>query len=204
MAKKLFNCLQRMSRGWLHSGRETPDSLMALNTASVLTHLVEPLEGRQLLSVSLIRDISPGNASSSPSLRLSVPGGVAVFGGSGYFTATDSANGLELWKSDGTSDGTVMVKDINAGPDSSDPAYLTHVGGALLFGARTATHNQELWRSDGSAEGTAMVRDINPGPDFSDPSFPILVGNNLLFAAAHAETGWELWTSDGTEDGTRL
>ena len=30
-----------------------------------------------------------------------------------FFAANDSTNGLELWKSDGTRSGTVMVKDIN-------------------------------------------------------------------------------------------
>ncbi|MCB0845086.1 MAG: hypothetical protein KDE26_17680, partial [Bacteroidetes bacterium] len=30
-----------------------------------------------------------------------------------FFQANDGGNGEELWKSDGTYDGTVMVKDIN-------------------------------------------------------------------------------------------
>ena len=34
-------------------------------------------------------------------------------GGTLYFRATDGAHGFELWKSDGTPDGTQMVKDIN-------------------------------------------------------------------------------------------
>ena len=32
-----------------------------------------------------------------------------------YFSANDNAHGQELWKSDGTAAGTVMVKDINPG-----------------------------------------------------------------------------------------
>ena len=32
-----------------------------------------------------------------------------------YFNANDGNNGYELWKSDGTASGTVMVKDINIG-----------------------------------------------------------------------------------------
>ena len=31
-----------------------------------------------------------------------------------YFEANDGTNGYELWKSDGTASGTVMVKDITA------------------------------------------------------------------------------------------
>ena len=36
-----------------------------------------------------------------------------------YFVGNDGANGYELWKSDGTTAGTVMVKDIAPGSASS-------------------------------------------------------------------------------------
>ena len=36
-----------------------------------------------------------------------------------------SGNGFELWKSDGTENGTNLVKDINNGSKGSDPQYLT-------------------------------------------------------------------------------
>jgi len=39
------------------------------------------------------------------------------------FGATDGTNGIELWKSDGTDAGTVMLKDINNGSGSSRPFY---------------------------------------------------------------------------------
>jgi hypothetical protein len=49
------------------------------------------------------------------------------------FTAYDgSINGEELWKSDGTEAGTVMVKDINPGA-SSVPDQLTDVNGTLFL-----------------------------------------------------------------------
>ncbi len=37
-----------------------------------------------------------------------------------YFRASDGSTGLELWKSDGTSTGTVLVKDIR--PELAMPA----------------------------------------------------------------------------------
>jgi ELWxxDGT repeat protein len=49
-----------------------------------------------------------------------------------FFTATDGTNGYELWKSDGTADGTVMVKDIVA-DYGSYPSNFTVLGDKLYF-----------------------------------------------------------------------
>ena len=53
-----------------------------------------------------------------------------------YFTADDGINARELWKSDGTEAGTVLVKDIAAGGGfASSPDELTAFGGQLFFTA---------------------------------------------------------------------
>ena len=38
-----------------------------------------------------------------------------------YFMANDGSHGYELWKSDGTASGTVLVKDIFEGLGDSEP-----------------------------------------------------------------------------------
>jgi len=60
-----------------------------------------------------------------------------------YFVASTRAAGTELWTSDGTTAGTVMVADLAPGPDSSYPSGLELVGRTLFFGA-----NPGLWKLD--------------------------------------------------------
>ena len=57
-----------------------------------------------------------------------------------YFAAADGIHGRELWMSDGTAVGTVMVKDIWRGPRYSNPGALTDVGGTLYFQADDGAH----------------------------------------------------------------
>ncbi|MEX0675655.1 MAG: ELWxxDGT repeat protein [Pirellulales bacterium] len=121
-----------------------------------------------------------------------------------FFSANDGTNGFELWKSDGSENGTVQVKDINPNPgDGSYPRYLTNVSGELFFSANDTTDGRELWKSDGSEDGTVQVKDINPNT--GDGSYPYSLTNvngMLFFAANDGTNGNELWKSDGSQDGT--
>ena len=96
---------------------------------------LEILEDRLLPSLTphLLKDIAPGAVSSSPNDFTPV-GAIA------YFEAADGAHGAELWRSNGTSAGTILVKDINHGLGSSVPTYLTNVNGTLFFVANDGTH----------------------------------------------------------------
>ncbi|HYG74664.1 MAG TPA: ELWxxDGT repeat protein, partial [Planctomycetota bacterium] len=62
------------------------------------------------------------------------------------FAASDGRLGRELWKSDGTAGGTVLVDDIQPGAGTSSPQNLIVVGQTIFFSAFNETTGRELWK----------------------------------------------------------
>jgi ELWxxDGT repeat protein len=112
--------------------------------------------------------------------------------------------GTELWVSDGTSNGTQMLKDIFPGQNSSYPASFYKIGNKMIFMATDEVNGTEPWVTDGTEAGTFMLRDINYGSTGSYfNSTPVLVNNNKLYFTTYTPNeGSELWVTDGTQDGT--
>jgi len=146
----------------------------------------------------LVKDINPNGNGISPFPR----GGFTNVNGTLYFNADDGTSGRELWKSDGTTAGTVMIKDIAPGAGSSFfLPEVTNVNGTLYFSADDGMNGEELWKSDGTAAGTVLVKDIDPAGD-SSPGSLTNVNGSLYFTAIDGTNGRELWKSDGTTAGT--
>src|SRR5205807_403080 len=85
----------------------------------------------------MVKDINPGSLGSFPYHLANVNGTL-------FFAADDGTHGTELWKSDGTAAGTVLVQDINPN-GSSSPSYLINVNGTLFFTANDGLPGAEPW-----------------------------------------------------------
>ncbi|MFL6202042.1 MAG: hypothetical protein ACJ76J_22945 [Thermoanaerobaculia bacterium] len=118
------------------------------------------------------------------------------------FLADDGPHGVEPWITDGTPQGTRLLRDVCAGICPGDPFLGAVFKGRLYFAAQSILQGLELWSTDGTRAGTRRVRDVCPG-DCSSFPYPIaVVGSRLVFAASDREHGRELWASDGTAAGT--
>ncbi|MEO7490497.1 MAG: ELWxxDGT repeat protein, partial [Ferruginibacter sp.] len=149
--------------------------------------------------ITLVKDIAPGSTGSMPGAFTNVQGTV-------FFTAFANGRLCQLWKTNGTAEGTVLVKDfsMDADPNSFNPFYgFTSVNGKLVFAYNNTTLGSELWKSDGSSTGTVLVKDILPGIDGSGPN-DITSASGLTLFSATGTAGNELWRTDGTAAGTGM
>lgn len=119
-----------------------------------------------------------------------------------YFRANGSA-GEELWRSDGTANGTYLVKDIYAGSRGSELNNFCIVDNTIYFTAESeGAFNEILWKTDGTAAGTVNLYTWPQGPE--RPGYLTNVDGTLFFTAGDVNEGRSLWKSDGTKAGTML
>ena len=181
----------------------TGDELWATDGTENGTYLVKDIRGE---------DSNGNNYGSNP-------GGFTVIGDTMYFFAHDNEHGTEPWMTDGTANGTRMLKDIREGEYSSSygcefmfgdcdtfqPFY--KYGDQIYFGADDGVHGDEVWYTDGTANGTQMLKDIKEedsnGNNYG--SYDCHTGNcfyefggRLWFKADDGTHGDELWYTEGT------
>ncbi|MFM9963778.1 MAG: ELWxxDGT repeat protein [Planctomycetaceae bacterium] len=170
------------------------------------------------VQTDIVKNIFQPEHRTLPPDASSHPQNLTAVGEKLFFTAVDSptqfvtsdgpgtlpAHGRELWVSDGTNPGTVLVKNIRSGTAASDPQFLTSVGSTLFLSANDGTNGRELWKSDGTDAGTVLVKNIWSGNGESAPQQLANFNGLLVFSANEGGNGRELWRSDGTAGGTVL
>ena len=128
-----------------------------------------------------------------------------------FFAATDAEHGEELWVTDGTKEGTHMVKDIIEGPSSSEPSYLGRLNDKVLFSAVDPDYGRQTFVSDGTEEGTFMLAATYSFGD-GDPAGFIQMNEKQAVFIAYDDHSYNyepgnpmrwLWVTDGTPEGTQ-
>ena len=122
----------------------------------------------------------------------------AALNGIVYFAANDGILGCELWKTDGTSAGTLLMKDTLEGPDGGVLGGFGTGSGVVFFNATDGTL-PSVWRTDGTGAGTYKVIDGQKATRFFEtPTGTLIATGDCAYSPE------SLWKSDGTVAGTAL
>jgi len=139
-------------------------------------------------------DMNPGTTLSDHGFDGSTPG--KLYHGKFYFDGDNGTSGDELFVSDGTIEGTKLVKDIFTG-GNSDPRGFVIYNDELYFLVNTTASCVQLWKSDGTEAGTVKVAEPFAGGNAAI-DFLTVYNGKLYFSATDGINGSEIWTYDGT------
>jgi ELWxxDGT repeat protein len=114
------------------------------------------------------------------------------------FFRASTASGYELWKTNGTTAGTVLVKTLHF---ATGVGEFTNVNDILFFTtAEVGAH--KLWKSDGTEAGTIVLKEFSPDTDYLRH---FTAYNGKLYFIEHAYSFSDaLYVSDGTVAGTTV
>ena len=168
------------------------------NTASrrvgSTTRQIESLERRDLLTVELVRDINSFSDNSNLNLQM---GPVVEFNGAGYFVESSLARGTSLFRTDGTTAGTTLVRQLDTNALNIANNFQSAIANDQLFFSLQTSSDRILWRTTGDTGGTEALRAIGFGELFASEDFVYFNGSTDNFVT-------ELWKSDGSLSGTQF
>lgn len=133
---------------------------------------------------------------SVPSNAGAAVGDKYIFAGRSRATADTN---LELFVSDGTPAGTILLQEIRAGDYGAFPKNILSVGSIAYFVATSGGFGHDLlWRTDGTPAGTYELSDSY------EPNTVVVSGGRAYFWKHDATHGSEPWVSEGTLATTRV
>lgn len=157
-------------------------------------------------TATLVKDINPGTGSGYTGFD----GSLVEHKGLLYFFA-NAGSGQDLWKSNGTTAGTVVSVDFDSFDLPLPPAFyeLTSVNDFMFFtqdyeagdwGEKTA----ELWKTDGTAAGTTLLQQYSAGYSYNFMSdFKAFNGKLYFFHNIDDPIYTYFSESNGLSGGTR-
>lgn len=154
----------------------------------------------------LVKDINPGSGSSFH-YRFAE---FVAYNGALYFQANDGIHGFELWRTDGTEAGTVLVEDIHtlSPAGNSNPGRFTVMNNILYFSAYHGLGGSKLRKFNGSAPSSLVSNNDVIAGSSSPDSIPVPfteINGQLYFSARETQSPrYALWKTDGTFPGTVL
>ncbi|WP_445748100.1 T9SS type A sorting domain-containing protein [Polaribacter sp.] len=154
---------------------------------------------------SILKDIYPGNTGI---LSNFIRDHFAVLNNQLYFWAKGQDNKYFLWKTDGTTTGTVQITPDNDGFFNPSKVMIVY-NNMIYFDAKKYSFDNYsmLFRTDGTSSGTVLFQDIPITIITGSNPTDFIVYNNLLYYSAGNDNGpfgKELWRTDGTLTGTEL
>lgn len=160
----------------------------------------------------MVKDINQKYLSNGNTLG-SNPGEFINVNGGLYFLANDPNNRKQLWKTDGTTAGTILVSTAAFDPNTSVSSIfhrgMVAIGNTLYFAANANFQDKNgqkssrpsLWKTDGTTKGTQMIVSFESG---YPPMWLTDFNGTLFFLANDGICGYELWKSNGTSAGTAM
>jgi len=147
----------------------------------------------------LLKDILTENYGSNNG---SNPASFTVCNDKVFFLA-DTWRGRQLFVSDGTPNGTLIVKEV-PGATSIGGNFISFKNRIFFNYSDHLYNNNELWWSDGTESGTGVFKDISDAYGGSEPSDFVVFNNKLYFSAYSDSTGREMYVTDGNSENTSL
>lgn len=192
-------------------GGSSPNNFFLFNNELYFTALSNPIVGNELWKTNgtsegtiMVKDINPSNYMSGIPNQFR---NVIVFEDFFYFFANNGTQGSELWRSDGTENGTQLFNELTTGASNS----ATNISGIVLNDYFLFVTNQnyfsyKLWKSNGTVEGTQLIKEFQNNDGFGNYlNFnPVIYNDLIYFVGTDNINGGELWRTDGTTEGTIL
>ncbi len=143
--------------------------------------------------ITLVKDIFPGITDGVISYTM------PVYNGKAYFTGADREGVFNLYQTDGSDEGTIVVKTLYTGELEEHRLRESLIlNGKLLFQIGISEGEDHVWITDGTAAGTSLLSTSI----FLDEA--AIIGNKALLVGTDEVHRYELWETDGTVAGTRL